>query len=144
MSRAEYALKWTMCWLALTLAGCGSVMMRYDQATSTAAIAASGCREVLSEAHEQKAEGVIAKANAGEVEAARADLERWKATYNKVRLACAILRATAEEALAMRPVVAASVSRDVDVASWIARLAALGLDTVRILADVGLKIPGGK
>lgn len=144
MRAVKWCAAYAVCWLALALAGCGSVMMRYDQATSTAAIAASGCRDVLSEAHEQRIDNVIAKATAGDKDAARADLERWKATYGKIKLSCAILRAAAEEALAMRPVVAASVSRDVDVASWISRLAALGLDTVRILADAGLKIPGSK
>jgi hypothetical protein len=131
---------------AIALTGCAGkqAMMRYDQATASAAITASACRAALSEAHEQKANASVERAAAGDKAGAKAEFDSWKPTYAKLKFACVAARALAEEALAARPIVQASIDRDKEVSGWIARLAALGFDTTRVLAEAGILMPGGK
>lgn len=127
----------------LPFAACGDVMSTYYKSVSTTAVAATACRDVLSEAHEKKTNDIAEKAKTDKP-GAQADLDKWLPVYEKVKTACVSLKVGARLALDAAPVVEAAASKKKDVMGWVARLAKLGLDAAAALADAGLKLPGGK
>jgi uncharacterized protein YceK len=124
------------------LSGCGNVMMSYYKGVSTAAIAATACRDVLTEANDGKTKAVADKAKT-DAAGAQADLNAWLPVYEKVKTACVSLKVGSKLALNAAPTVEAAVTKQKDAMAWIARLAKLGFDAAATLAEAGLKLPGG-
>ena len=126
----------------LPLAACGDIMSSYYKSVSTTAVAAVACRDVLSEAHDQKTKAVIEKAKTDKP-GAEADLNAWLPVYEKVKTACVSLKVGSRLALDAAPVVEAAVAKKKDAMGWIVRLGKRGFDAAATLASAGLKI-GGK
>jgi hypothetical protein len=125
------------------ITGCGDIMSSYYKSVSTTAIAAAGCRDVLSEAHEQKTAAIAAQA-ATDKPGAQAALDKWLPTYEKIKTACVGLKVGARLALEAAPSVEAAITKKKDAMGWIVRLGSLGFTAVAVLAEAGLKLPGGK
>ena len=125
------------------LSACGDVMTNYYKTVSTTAIAAEGCRDVLSKAHEEKTAAVVEKAKTDKP-GAQVDLDKWLPVYEKIKTACVSLKVGAKLGLEAAPVIEAAVSKKKDAMGWIVRLGKLGFDAVAVLAEAGLKLPGGK
>jgi len=124
------------------LVGCGDIMSTYYKSVSTTAVLAGTCRDVLSEAHDQKTKAVIERAKTDKV-GAELDLNAWMSIYEPVKTTCTSLKTAAKLALDAAPVVEAAVSKKKDAMGWIVRLGKLGFDAAATLASAGLKI-GGK
>ena len=124
------------------LVGCGDIMSSYYKTVSTTAVAAVACRDVLSEAHDQKTKAVIERAKTDKV-GAELDLIAWMNIYEPAKTACTSLKVGARLALDAAPVVEAAASKKKDAMGWIVRLGQLGFDAAATLAKAGLKI-GGK
>ncbi len=145
MKTIKYLVAFAVCGLALLMVGChGDPMTGVYKGISTIAIAAEGCRDVLSVAHEAKTTAIAAKAASAGAAAAKPDLDKWMPTYGKIKTACVAAKVGAEAALAAAPSIEAAVTKKKDAMGWIVRLAKLGIDIATALADAGLKLPGSK
>jgi hypothetical protein len=118
-------------------------MTNYYRAAGTALDTSRACATVLRAVTEKKHADYDELKAAGDDAGAELLKTQWLDQYGKALTACQALRATGEEALAAAPIVEHAINRDKDAMGWIARLVALGAETIRLLSEFGIKLPGG-
>lgn len=126
--------------VAMACAGCGSIMERYYQATAQGYTSATACYRAASRVNVAKELAIKNLATSSKYAEARAARDSWRPTYARVRKACDGLAVAAEAAAAAADSVKAATSRDADAVGWIARLATLGVEVAKALAEIGVKL----
>lgn len=132
--------------LAVSVTGCGpNTMTVYYKSAGTALAAQKTCYRVLRTVDEKRQEQYADLLGHDDTDGANSLKLKWLGNdYPKALKACDAIGALADEALAAGPTVEAAKDKDKDAAGWIARLTALGAETVRILGELGISFPGVK
>lgn len=139
MRRLEYALKWMVCALALSLVACASAGNAMRQAVAdTAVTVAAGYRSLgVVDKVAQDRIRVVAKTDPATAdEQLTAHLKR----YDVARKALDAAAAAVVSANAAIPLVDKGVAKEKSPAAWIADLVALGLTVMQSLQQLGVKL----
>lgn len=137
MKRAEFAVKWAICWLALAMVGCAPGVDGMRQSlTNTATIVASGYRTLGEvDGQVQARIRIQAKVDARAAQAALDEHLRRYAIAAKALDAAALVVETADASI---PLVERGLAKDKNAAGWIADLIAAGLRVGAALKELGV------
>jgi hypothetical protein len=130
-----------LCELLLTIAGCGtSDIVKAQQATTAAAQLGLSTGKLVATLNEQR-EAAIAKHAATDVEAAKAERDKWRASYDGAEKAVKVYGAAIA---GMRAAVeVAATSGRLDLGRVLAEIVKAGQLLKGALASFGIEMPGG-
>lgn len=130
-------------WFVVAFTGCGANIATYYKGVATGFNVAESCSEFSGMANKDKETEIKKLADADKVVESKALRESWRPTYEKIALSCKALLMGAKVALKAGPVVEKAVNRDKLILDWLVKSAALVVEVVARLGEIGIKIPGG-